>query len=177
MRASARAASIVVSLAAAVACRASEPRPLSLQDRAGGPPVVFAYPAADGSASLRSDALVGRPLVLVFITTYDLASQAQARFLSMLANRHDADLSVAAIVLEPPENLPLVLTFRDALALRYPVALGDADLIAGKGPFGDVSAVPTTILIDRQGHVVDRRVGLARDTEIEQALRDRVGVR
>jgi hypothetical protein len=175
MKASARRASVVVLLFAVVACKAPEPRTPSLADRPDGPPAVFAFPAADGSAPLRSTALLGRPAILVFIATYDLASQAQARFLSMVARRHASGLSVAAVVLEPPENRPLVLAFRDTLSLTYPVVLGDPDLIAGRGPFGDVSAVPTTVVLDRGGHVVARLVGLARDTEIEQALRGRLG--
>jgi hypothetical protein len=130
----------------------------------------------DGTGSLGSDALLGRPAVLIFITTYDLASQAQARFLSMLLRRHARELGAAAIVLEPAENRPLVLAFRDALDLGYPIAFGSADLLTGKGPFGDVAAVPTTVLLDARGRLVHRRAGLARDTEIEQVLRDRLGL-
>src|SRR4051794_7561157 len=134
-------------------------------------PVHFSYPTVDGQGSLGSAALFGRTSVVAFIATYDVASQAQVRFLSLEKRRHEPRLNVAAIVLEPPENLPLIVAFRDALRLDYPVALGDADLIAGGGPFGDVHGVPTTVILDRDGKIVWRHVGLAKDSDIEQALR------
>ena len=114
-------------------------------------------------------ALKGRPAILIFITTYDLASQAQARFLSTF-HRHRHDVGAAAIMLEFEDNRPLVVMFRDSLGLRYPVVLGDADAIAGKGPFGDVS-VPTTILLNAAGRIVWRRPGIVTDAEMEDALR------
>jgi hypothetical protein len=132
-------------------------------------PVVFHYEGAQEGA-LDSGALRGRPSVIIFITTYDIASQAQARFLTMLERRHRARIRVAAVVLEPPDNRPLVIAFRDALHLDYPVAMGDSDLVAGRGPFGDVHAVPTTVLLDDKGRIAWRNVGLAKDTDIEGAL-------
>jgi hypothetical protein len=133
-------------------------------------PVAFRYDDVQEGA-LDSQALRGRPLVISFITTYDLASQAQARFLTMFERRHRSRIRVAAVVLERPENRPLVLVFRDALHIEYPVAMGDADLVAGRGPFGDVHVVPTTILLDDKGRIAWRNVGLAKDTDIESALR------
>jgi hypothetical protein len=136
-------------------------------------PVHFSYPTADGRSALRSDALLGRMSVLAFVATYDMASQAQARFLGLVKHRREPKVNVAAIVLEPAENRPLILAFQDALRLDYPLAIGDADLISGGGPFGDVHAVPTTVVLDSDGRIVWKHVGLAKDVEIEQALRDK----
>jgi hypothetical protein len=132
-------------------------------------PLVFQYEDVQKGA-LDSSALRGRPSVIIFITTYDIASQAQARFLTMLERRNRTKIRVAAIMLEPPDNRPLVLGFRDALHLDYPVAMGDHELTAGRGPFGDIRAVPTTIVLDEQGRIAWRNVGLAKDTDIEAAL-------
>jgi hypothetical protein len=107
----------------------------------------------------------------VFVTTYDLASQAQARFLSGIVLRHGPSIHAAAVVLEPAENRPLILAFRDALRLHYPVAMGDASLVAGEGPFGDVRAVPSTVVLDSEGRLVWRHVGLSKEDEIERVLR------
>jgi hypothetical protein len=74
-------------------------------------------------------------------------------------------------MLESAENRPLMVAFRDALRLDYPVAIGDPSLIAGEGPFGDVHAVPSTVVLDSEGRLVWRRVGLAKDDEIENVLR------
>jgi hypothetical protein len=135
-----------------------------------GSPLHFHYELVEGKAALSAESVRGQPAVLAFLTTYDLASQAQARFLSGVVRRKGASVHAAAIVLEPPTNRPLILAFRDALGLDYPVALGDPSLIAGEGPFGDVSAVPTTVVLDREGRMVWKHVGLSKEEEIEKVL-------
>jgi hypothetical protein len=133
-------------------------------------PLHFAYPLVDGNGVLRAEALRGEPTLVTFITTYDLASQAQARFVSSVFGRHRGRVHATAVVLEPAENLPLVLAFRDALKLPYPLALGDEALIGGEGPFGDVHAVPSTVLLDGEGRLIWKHVGLAKEDELEKAL-------
>lgn len=153
------------------ACRSGAP-PNAPASRAREPlsdPIAFVYENVENGA-LDSASLRGHRSVIIFITTYDVASQAQARFLTMVQKRHRSRIRAAAIVLERPENRPLVVVFRDALHLDYPVAMGDGDLVAGGGPFGDVHTVPTTILLDEKGRIVWRNVGLAKDTDIEAAL-------
>ena len=130
-----------------------------------------AYELADGKGALDSDALGGRATLIAFLTTYDLASQAEARFVTHLFHTHLPRINAAAIVLEPPENRPLVVAFRDGLGLEYPVAMGDSALIAGEGPFGDVHAVPSTVVLDSEGRLVWKHIGLAKEDEIEHALR------
>lgn len=160
----------------AASCSHSEPAPavpssptLEALDKA----VVFSYPSVDEAPDVSSANLRGRTTVLIFLSTYDLASQAQARFLSMVHRRHEPPINAAAIVLEPKENLPLVAMFRQTLGLDYPVAIGDEELIAGKGPFGDVRSVPATVVLDASGRIVARREGLLKDDELEALLVDR----
>lgn len=157
----------------AASCSHSEPAPAvpsSPTLESLGASVRFAYPSIDDGPPLTSASLRGRKTVLVFISTFDLASQAQARFLSMVKNRHEPPIHAAAIALEPPSNRPLVEAFRATLGLEYPVALGDAELLQGGGPFGDVSFVPTTVVLDEQGRIVAKRTGLLKDDEIEGML-------
>jgi hypothetical protein len=133
-------------------------------------PLHFRYELADGKGALTSEAMRGKPTVIAFLTTYDLASQAQARFLSGIFQRHTG-INAAGIVLERAENRPLIVAFRDALRLAYPVAIGDAALISGEGPFGDVHSVPSTVVLDSENRLVWKHIGLAREEEIEDALR------
>src|SRR5262245_5003659 len=71
-----------------------------------GAPLRFEFTALDGRP-VTNESLAGRITVIGFVATYDVASQAQARFLAGLARRHVPRLNVAALVLEPPENRPL----------------------------------------------------------------------
>jgi hypothetical protein len=153
-------------------CAAERPAPQPLfAELPRGSPLHFSYELVDGKGVLTPGPLRGKPTVLIFVTTYDLASQAEARFLTGVLHRHRDGIHAAAIVLEPPENRPLIVAFRDALKLEYPVALADAPLIAGQGPFGDVHAVPSVVVLDSEGRLVFRRAGLAKEEEIETALR------
>lgn len=135
-----------------------------------GTSIAFHYELVKGGGALSPATLHGRASVITFVTTYDLASQAQARFLSGVLRRRVPRINAAAVILEPAGNAPLVLAFSDALQLPYPVAWADAETIAGRGPFGDVHAVPTTIVLDRQGRLAWKRVGLAKEEELTAAL-------
>jgi hypothetical protein len=163
---------LLVASAFGLACAAERPAPQPLfAETPHGSPLHFRYELADGKGILAPEPFRGRPTVIVFLTTYDLASQAQARFLSGISRRHGPTLHAAAIVLEPPDNRPLIVAFRDALRLDYPVAIADAALISGEGPFGDVHAVPSTVVLDSEGRLVWRHVGLSKEDEIETVLR------
>jgi hypothetical protein len=161
-------------LAVATAGCASEPPPSQpvFASAARSAPLRFQYPLIDGRSWLAADTLRGRPTVLGFLTTYDLASQAEARFLNGIASRLSSRVQVGAIMLERADNRPLIIAFRDGLDLRYPVAIGDADIIGGGGPFGDVHVVPSTVVLDVESRLVWKKLGLAREEEIEKVLQD-----
>ncbi len=108
--------------------------------------------------------------MIAFLATYDIVSQAQARFLATVYRARAAEINVAVVVLEPPENRPLAEAFRDALHLEFPVAMGDAETIAGHGPLGDVHAVPTTVVLDAKGRIVSKLIGLQKDDDLARAV-------
>ena len=162
-------------LALASACASERPpsQPVFAEiSRSASPPLHFQYPLIDGRNWIGSETLRGRPTVLGFLTTYDVASQAQARFLNGIVRRLAGRVQVAIVMLEPVDNRPLIMAFRDGLDLGYPVALGDAALISGAGPFGDVHVVPATVVLDADARLVWKKIGLAREAEIEKVLRD-----
>jgi hypothetical protein len=166
-----RPASWLIVLGAASACASEAPPPQPVfASAARSAPLHFQYQLIDGRSWLAAENLRGRPTVLGFLTSYDLASQAQARFLNGIARRLGARVQIAVVMLERIENRPLIIAFRDGLNLGYPVAMGDADLISGGGPFGDVHVVPSTVVLDAEGRLVWRKLGLAREEELEKAL-------
>ena len=165
----------LVALAVALALVACSPPPEAAHDPAvaitpSGPALQFTFEALDGKP-LTSESLRGRITVLAFLTTYDFPSQAEARFLSSIARRHTPRLNAAALILEAPENRPLVEAFTSSLALPYPVALADSATIAGEGAFAGLHHVPSIVILDREGREVYRRVGLIEEPALEQAIR------
>jgi hypothetical protein len=167
-----RPAWIALLLGGAPACASEAPPPQPVfASAARSAPLQFQYQLIDGQTWLGSESLRGRPTVLGFLTTYDLASQAQARFLNGIARRLGARVQIGAIMLERIENRPLIIAFREGLNLGYPVAMGDADVISGGGPFGDVHVVPATVVLDAEGRLVWKKLGLANEEEIEKVLK------
>jgi hypothetical protein len=137
----------------------------------GAPPVAFGWTDLRGRP-LSTESVRGRITVLAFIATYDVASQAQARFLTALSHRHVPRLNVGLVVLEQPSNGPLVEAFVDSLGIEYPVAFADAATLAGHGPFEGLHHVPSVVVLDRQGRERARRLGLATERDLEALVRE-----
>jgi hypothetical protein len=135
-----------------------------------GSPVEFAFDSLD-ERSVNADATRGKPTVLVFMTTSSLPAQAQVDFLIAMAKRDASRVNYAAVALEPDANREIVDLYKKALGIPFPVALANAETLAGVGPFGDVSAVPVTVLLDRAGRVVWRvEARVAKSSEIREAM-------
>jgi len=133
-------------------------------------PVHYEFTAIDGTTKISSDAFKDRFTVIGFLTTYDVVSQAEARFLLTVQRRHVPKINVAALFLEPADNAPLVEAFSRTLDLSYPVAIADSDTIAGKGPFAGLHHVPSVVVLDRSGREVFRHIGVIDDKALEGVL-------
>ncbi|MGD0527063.1 MAG: TlpA disulfide reductase family protein [Polyangiaceae bacterium] len=163
-------------LAAVAACGGSTGAPLA-DDRPGiskaevHAPIDFSYDSVD-ERPVSSEATRGKPTVITFITTGSLPAQAQVDFLVVMA-RHDADkVNYAAVALEARENREIVELYKKALSIPFPVALADETTTAGGGPFGDVTGVPATVVLDRTGRIVLRVAGrVVKSDELRGALR------
>lgn len=142
---------------------------------ANGPPVSFSYETTDGGR-LNAVDLRGRFTVIAFAATYDLTSQAQLKVLGMVQRDHRPRVNVAALVLDPPENKPLVIAFAQSLDLRFPVALADEATIRGHGAFEGLHAVPAIVILDREGREVHRHIGAYDQKQLDAAL-DAAGAR
>jgi hypothetical protein len=160
-------------LALALLSCSGDPRPPAIElprASAVGPPLRFAYQAIDGRP-VSTEELFNRVSVIGFLTTYDVHSQAEARLLAAIARHHTPRINVVALVLEAPENRPLVEAFAASLGLGYPVALADAATIAGEGPFAGLHHVPSVVVLDRAGREAWRHVGFVSEAALEAAIR------
>ncbi len=134
------------------------------------PAPAFEFESLDDRA-VSSASTRGKVTVLTFVTTGSLMAQAQVDFLVAMA-KHDADqVNYALVALEEGQNRELVELYRKTLAVPFPVALADAVTRGGGGPFGDVSAVPVTVVLDRAGRVILRaEARVAKSGEIRSAM-------
>lgn len=137
---------------------------------ARGRPVSYAWGTTDGQV-VTAEALQGRATVLLFVTTFDLASQAQAKYLEDLYRTHKPRINAVAVVMEPPKYAPLASSFAEVLGLSYPVALADDATRTGKGPFGAVTSVPSWVVLDRDARPVFAHAGALPPQELARSVR------
>jgi hypothetical protein len=135
-----------------------------------GAPLRYAFTAIDGRP-VSSEEHAKRITVIAFLTTYDVPSQVEARFLASLLRHHTPRLNVAALMLETADNKPLVDAFAVTLGLPYPIALADVDTIAGQGTFAGLHHVPSVVILDRDGREAFRKVGFIDEATLEAAVR------
>ncbi len=113
-----------------------------------------------------SDAHRGKPTIIVFVTTGDIVGQAQVSYLVHMAKNDGDHVNYALVALHPRKEIVLVDAYRTTLGVEFPVALGDHSATNEAGPFGEIPAVPTIVVLDREGRIVWKHTGLAKNDEI-----------
>jgi hypothetical protein len=167
---SARRASLLAALCAS--CGASpapgDAAPAGASSLATDPALDFAFDSLDDRA-VSSVATRGKPTVIAFVTTDSLPGQAQVDFLVPMA-KHDADRVNYCLVVLGDER-ELAELYAKSLSLSFPVALLEPAKAGPAVAFGDIGAIPVTVLLDRSGHLAWRAQGrVARPDEIRKAM-------
>ncbi len=134
-------------------------------------PMFFEFNSPDGQ-SLVAERLRGRVTVIVLIASYDFASQLMARQVAELRHDFTPRINAGAVVMEQPAYAELKETFQQTLNLDYPVVMADHATLNGRGPFGEVERIPTTIVLDPTGTERARLYGAVTRNVLEAALRD-----
>jgi thiol-disulfide isomerase/thioredoxin len=107
---------------------------------------AFTLADLDGEPVLPAD-LRGRAVLVEFWATWCPPCLSTLRWLGELRRRHPDDLAVLAVAIESEEGD--VRRIRDEMQLPLRWAMGNPDLARA---FGDVTAVPTLLLFDRDGN-------------------------
>jgi hypothetical protein len=169
------AGALAIAAGGAACVEAQVPPPEMPPPAPDGPPVAFEYETCDGGV-LTSASLRGRFTVLAFVATYDLVSQAQVKVLGLVQRDHAPRVNVAALIIGPPENRPIAVAFGQSLAAPFPIAMAGTGALEGRGPFAGVRAVPSVVILDRDGRLVLRHTGPMEEKELRAEL-TRLGAR
>jgi hypothetical protein len=160
---------VVVAAWLGVACGGSQPSPATVRSEPTGQEISFAFETLEGkpidSASTRA-----RVTAVLFVATYDLASQVEAQRLQDVLRVHTPRANGLLVVLEAPKYAGLAAAFRDSLGLTLPTAMADPPTLDGIGPFGPIPRIPTLVILDRAGRETWRRAGVVTHRDIEKAL-------
>ena len=145
--------------------RASAPRLIPLAQRAEAP--RFALPAMEGRDATLAD-YAGRVLLLNFWATWCRPCRIEmpwfVEFEDTFAERGFAVLGVSV----DDAGWDVVRPFLDQGDIDYGIAL--ADTVERLAPFGPITVLPTTWLIDRQGRLAGTHVGLVDRTVVESDI-------
>lgn len=133
-------------------------------------PLEYRFPGIDGDV-VSSVNHRGRVTVLLFVTTFDLASQAQAQRLEDLFRSHVPRINAVAVVMEAPRHVDLARSFREVLGLHYEVAIADRNAVARQGALRVVQQVPAWVVVDAEGSVRAAAVGGVSPQELTQLVR------
>jgi hypothetical protein len=152
-----------------VGCFVREGEPDSAAERAQGEPVQFTFGTLDGQ-EVSSDTTRGRTTALLFVTTYDLPSQAEAQLLRDVLATHKPRANGAIVMMEPPRAAELALVWARSINVRLPIAMASPTLMSGESELGRINGVPTLVVLDRRGRVLERREGALTREEIAEAL-------
>jgi thiol-disulfide isomerase/thioredoxin len=87
-------------------------------------------------------------------------------FIAVQDQYRDSGVVIVGLSLDRGETV--VKQFLEKNPINYPIAMGTD---AHQSTFGPVEALPTTLIIDRNGKVVERHVGYASKSDLERKLR------
>jgi hypothetical protein len=177
------AAPLLASLSSLLACGAGcgpkEPAgpPIGVSTQEGtatlpSEPTTYAFDPLDDDRPVSSEIHRGKPVVMAFITTGDIICQAQVGFLNAMAKNDGDRVAYAVIALHPRREIVLVEAYRKSIGIEFPLALADGSVTAPRGPFGEIPAVPTVVVLDRFGKLVWKHTGLAKVDQIRAHVKD-----
>lgn len=158
----------------AVACGSKEPQtPVGVSDKPGPSApagrVTYAFDSLD-ERPVSSEAMRGKPTILVFVVTGDILGQAQVDFLVAMAKNDAGKVNYGLVAIHPRREIVLVDAYISTLKVTFPVALAEGGVTSALGPFGEIPAVPTLVVLDRDGKIAWKHTGLSKPDEIRAHL-------
>jgi cytochrome c biogenesis protein CcmG/thiol:disulfide interchange protein DsbE len=121
---------------------------------------AFAVRGMDGSAVNLADAK-GKVVLLNFWATWCGPCRMEVPDLVELQKKYQGRLQVIGLVVDD-EDEDAIRKFAKRYSINYPVAMATDEM---RAEFGGVPALPTSFIIDAQGRVVQKHIGL-RDPEL-----------
>jgi peroxiredoxin len=132
-----------------------------------GPVPELRLMTVDG-APFALSSLRGKVVLVGFFATWCFPCVAETEVLQQFARAHP-DAAVVQVGLDR-EGVQVLKPFRDQFEVRYPVLVADDETRDGRGDFGVIRELPTTFVIDRDGHVQAAFTGVPDATKLDQAL-------
>ena len=156
---------IAIAAHGALGCASSRPGPV-LPDR----PVALRYRTLDGGLD-SIGRLRGRVVLVTVVATWAATALLEVPLLKQTHNRYAKDgLEIVALAID--ETPLAVQVFADKFEIPYAVGLSEDDraLMGPHGPFGEITRLPTSVLLDRDGLIVVRSDGMWDPAALDAAV-------
>ncbi|TVS11833.1 MAG: TlpA family protein disulfide reductase [Wenzhouxiangella sp.] len=135
----------------------------------GDPRPEFRHGGLDGQWVSASQ-FDGRLLLVNFWATWCAPCRREMPVLQAISKRHPDQLAVVGLAID---DLEAVRDFVDELAIEYPIAVGNADIMATQRAWGNsAGALPYTVLVDQNGIIRWQHLGEVTSDELDAVLAD-----
>jgi thiol-disulfide isomerase/thioredoxin len=118
--------------------------------------------------ALRLSDYKGKVVLLNFWATWCPPCRAEMPALIKMQREYRSKGLQVLGVTYPPQEIGEVRQFVRKLGVNYPIALGTKEL---KSLFDETETLPLTLVIDRQGNIIDRIEGILLPQEFEQKIK------
>lgn len=147
-------------------CFAVPAAALGRQGEAGAPPPLKVFRAVNGRTVRLSD-YRGKVVLINFWATWCPPCRAELPELVRLQARYQGKLQIVGIT-HPPDSAADVRRLARHLKVSYPLVIGTYRVAH---LFSVEEVLPVTIIIDREGKVRDRIVGILEPEEFEEKIK------
>lgn len=157
---------------AAKGLRAPEETPVTLT-YGGGSMINFTLPELDGKKHALEE-WRGKVIVLNFWATWCPPCREEIPLLVKLQKKYGEDgLQVIGVAID---NKTAVMLFRQSAGMNYPILMGDDDTLQLLARYGNsTGSLPYSVVIDRTGSIVVRKLGPFTDIELENLVLPLIG--
>jgi peroxiredoxin len=157
----------IISLLIIVAFGAGAPGAAIVQQTGERRPApAFELKDLDGKTARLSD-YRGKVLLINFWATWCPPCRAEMPDLVRLQEQYGARGLQIVGVTHPPQSVSTVRIVTRRLKVNYPVLLGSRELAEG---YGVDEVLPVTIIVDREGNIRDRILGILEREEFDQKI-------
>ncbi|GAB1348010.1 hypothetical protein MASR1M107_02210 [Ignavibacteriales bacterium] len=126
----------------------------------------FELKSTDGKMVKLSD-YKGKIVIIDFWATWCGPCRKGIPDLVELQEKYGKDLVIIGISLDDKRTMKDVEPFVAKYKINYPVVFGDEKVVAA---FGNIEAIPTSFVIDKEGNIVDKHVGLIAKAKYEEEI-------
>jgi cytochrome c biogenesis protein CcmG/thiol:disulfide interchange protein DsbE len=130
--------------------------PKSLNIPGDNPAPDFSLITLEGDSVKLSD-YAGKIVILDFWATWCPPCRKGIPDLISIQNEFENDVTVIGISLDQPSMHDDLSLFIEDYEINYPILLGTLEVVMA---YGNVRAIPTSFIIDREGMIVNKYMGL-----------------